>query len=108
MLKDIFIKEQRVASMKKESFKIKWSNIDITVDVTFDWIVTNNIVYDETGAHPFGLHHVEIKSDQPNPISETGYRSNFMRKSNVYPTLDEIKEIVLQQLGNEPVQATLF
>ena len=94
--------------MKKESFKITWSNIDITVDVTFDWIVTDHIVYHENGAHPFGMHHVEIKSDQPNPISETGYRSNFMRKSNVYPTLDEIKQIVLQQLGDEPAQAKLF
>lgn len=98
MLKDIFIKEQRVADMKKESFKVKWSNIDITVDVTFDWL----------GLDHFGLHHVEIKSDQPNPISETGYRSHFIRKDNDYPTLDEIKTWVLQQLGDEPVQATLF
>ena len=94
--------------MKKESFKITWSNIDITVDVTFDYLVTDVLVNDNTGEHYFGVHHIEIQSDQPNPISETGYKSNFIHKTNDDPTLDEIKKIVMQQLGDEPVQATLF
>jgi hypothetical protein len=64
---------------------ITWEGIDIQIN------------YD---TEKFGMAHLELKSDKPNPITETGYRSHFQPKEH-FDLYDSIKTYVLEWLEKE-------
>ncbi|MGC1498026.1 MAG: hypothetical protein WA790_19635 [Sulfitobacter sp.] len=48
-----------------EIIDFTWHDICITVSVTKNFLNT-------------GYHHIELRADQPLPVTTTGYRSHFM------------------------------
>lgn len=42
-----------------------WNGIAITVSITHNWLNTDH-------------HHIELRADQPLPVTTTGYRSLFL------------------------------
>lgn len=48
-----------------KTLEITWQDIAITVSITNNWLNTD-------------YHHIELKADQPLPVTTTGYRSHFV------------------------------
>jgi len=72
-------------------FDFVWDNINIRVVINREYFK--------------GTDHVEIYCSKPNKYTETAYKSHFFRE---YLTEEEIKSQLLNALGKEPQQQSLF
>ena len=72
----------------------EWGNIQITVVIRPNYI----------DATQFCMDNVEITSSKPNPITETGYKSEF----HEHPCHDWILEDIKNRLGEPERQIALF
>lgn len=80
-------------------YHINWKGIDIVINYkpkTFD-------AYERNYGTP--LSHIEIKSDQPLPITETGYKSHFIANKILleYGGPLELVKALLEQEAKKPV-----
>ena len=75
----------------ENEFDFVWDDIKIRVVITREYFKDTD--------------HVEIYCSKPNKYTETAYKSHFFRE---YLTEEEIKSQLLNALGKEPQQQSLF
>ena len=66
-----------------------WNGIAITVSITHNWLHTDH-------------HHIELRADQPLPVTSTGYRSLFLPidESRRFKSLEEVLKHWLDDAAN--------
>lgn len=67
-----------------EQLELLWQGITITVCIKNNWLNT-------------GYHHIELRADQPLPMTDTGYRSHFI-PAQQFDTFESLEQLVLQWL----------
>ena len=74
-----------------ETLDITWNGIAITVSITRNW---PNRVH----------HHIELRADQPLPVTTTGYRSRFMLvdEFEAFQSLQQLVHLWLEDAAKSP------
>ena len=65
--------------MNKDVSSIKWRGVEVEVSFIRAW---SKPFY---SAYGFNLCHIEVRAEQPLPITETGYRSIFIGEDELRP-----------------------
>lgn len=63
---------------------IEWDGIIVAISHTANWL---NSEY----------HHIELRADEPLPVTQTGYRSHFMNEEE-FALFGDVTEFVIQWL----------
>ncbi len=66
------------------TLSIKWEGIDIAISHTINAFNT-------------GFHHIELRAEDPIPVTETGYRSHFLQPE-AFDLFDGVEDFVRQWL----------
>lgn len=63
-----------------EVLHIHWQGIAITVSIKKNWLNTEH-------------HHIELRAEQPLPMTKTGYRSHFMPAASFH-SFESLEQMV--------------